>query len=57
MRIKNGHPYMIHIDCSIPCDRTNPLDTRKVITLACPIATQEPSMRFAGWPGGTRWSQ
>ena len=54
MWIEKGYPYMIHIDRSIPCDRTNPLDTRKVITLACPIAMQGPSMRVAGWPGGLR---
>jgi len=53
MWIEKGRPYMIHIDRSIPCDRTNPLDTRKVITLACPIAMQGPSMRVAGWP--RRW--
>jgi hypothetical protein len=54
MWIEQGKPYMIHIDRSIPCNRTNPLDTRKVITLACPIVMQGPSMRVAGWPGGTR---
>jgi hypothetical protein len=53
MWIEKGRPYLIHIDRSIPCDRVNPLDTRKVITLACPIAMQDPSMRVAGWP--RRW--
>ena len=51
MWIEKGHPYMIRIDRSIKYDRKNPLDTRKVITLACPIAMQGPSMRVYGWPG------
>jgi hypothetical protein len=54
MWIEKGRPYMIYIDRSIPCDRVNPLDTRKLITLACPVAIQGPSTRVYGWPGGTR---
>jgi hypothetical protein len=41
MWIEQGKPYMIHIDRSIPCDRS-------------PIVMQGPSMRVVGWPGGTR---
>ena len=33
--IERGYPYMIHIDRTIPCDRRNPLDTMRVIKLAC----------------------
>ena len=38
MWIEKGFPYMIHIDDSIPCDRVNPLDNRRTVKLACPVA-------------------
>ena len=42
MWIERGFPYMIHIDRSIPCDRRNPLDTMRVIKLACyPVVNPE----------------
>jgi len=48
--IEKGYPYMIHIDRSIPCDRTNPLDTRPVIKLPCSISHRGPSTADYGWP-------
>ena len=42
MWIERGFPYMIHIDRSIPCERKNPLDTMRVIKLACyPVVNPE----------------
>ena len=50
MWIEKGYPYMIHIDRSIPCDRTNPLDTRLVINLPCPISHHGPCTPDYGRP-------